>query len=104
MPKIHASAIVEDGAVLGADVEIGPYSFLGARVRVGDGVRIGSHVVLSGSTQIGARCVVHPHAVLGGGPQFRGDPGHEARLVIGPDTVIRESVTMNGGSARSFAV
>ena len=104
MPKIHASAIVEDGAVLGADVEIGPYSLVGAHVRVDDGVRIGSHVVLSGNTQIGARSVIHPHAVLGGSPQFRGDPGHDARLVIGPDTVIREHVTMNGGSVKGGGI
>src|SRR5262245_15583628 len=100
MSKIHASAIVEDGATLGADVEIGPYSLVGARVRLGDGVRIGSHVVLAGNTEVGARSIVHPHAVLGGGPQFRGDTGSAARLVIGPDTVIREHVTMNGGSLK----
>jgi len=100
MAKIHASAIVEDGAALGADVEIGPYSLVGPRVRLGDGVRIASHVVLSGHTEIGPRCVVYPHAVLGGGPQYRGDPGTAARLVIGPDTVIREHVTMNGGSIK----
>jgi len=100
MPKIHASAIVEDGATLGADVEIGPYSLVGPRVRLGDGVRIASHVVLSGNTEIGSRCIVHPHAVLGGGPQYRGDSGAVARLVIGQDTVIREHVTMNGGSLK----
>lgn len=100
MPKIHASAVVEEGATLGADVEIGPYSLVGARVQIGEGVRLASHVVVLGSTRIGARCVVHPHAVLGGGPQYRGDTGREARLVIGPDTVIREHVTMNGGSAK----
>jgi UDP-N-acetylglucosamine acyltransferase len=100
MPKIHASAIVEDGATLGVDVEIGPYSVVGARVRIGDGVRLASHVVILGDTQIGARCVVHPHAVLGGGPQFRGDSGQEAKLVIGADTGIREHVTMNGGSVK----
>lgn len=100
MAKIHASAIVEDGAALGADVEIGPYSVVGSRVRLGDGVRIASHVVVSGITELGPRCVVHSHAVLGGGPQFRGDTGAQARLVIGPDTVIREHVTMNGGSLK----
>lgn len=100
MPKIHASAIVEDGATLGVDVEIGPYSLVGARVRLGDGVKVASHVVLSGDTQIGALCIVHSHAVLGGGPQFRGDAGRDAKLVIGPDTVIREHVTMNGGSVK----
>ena len=100
MPTIHASAIVEDGATLGADVEVGPYSLVGARVRLGDGTRLASHVVVLGDTEIGARCVVHPHAVLGGSPQFRCDPGRDARLRIGQDTVIREHVTMNGGSLK----
>ena len=100
MTKIHATAIVEDGAVLGADIEIGPYALVGSRARLGDGVKLASHVVLSGHTALGARCMVHSHAVLGGGPQFRGDPGLEAKLVIGADTVIREHVTMNGGSLK----
>jgi UDP-N-acetylglucosamine acyltransferase len=100
MTKIHPSAIVEAGAVLGTDVEIGPYTLVGSRVCLGDGVKIGSHVVLLGNTELGPRCTVHPHAVLGGGPQYRGDSGRDARLVIGPDTVIREHVTMNGGSAK----
>ena len=89
MPKIHPTAIVEDGAAVGADVEIGPFSLVGARARLKDGVRILSHVVIAGETEIGARSVVHPHAVLGGGPQFRGDSGAQARLIIGADNVIR---------------
>ena len=100
MAKIHATAIVEDGAALGADVEIGPFAVVGSRVRLGDGVRILSHVVVSGDTAIGAGTVVYPHAVLGGGPQFRGDSGADARLVIGAQNVIREHVTMNGGSMK----
>jgi UDP-N-acetylglucosamine acyltransferase len=53
-----------------------------------------------GDTEIGPRSIVHSHAVLGGGPQFRGDSGKDARLVIGTDNVIREHVTMNGGSLK----
>ena len=34
--KIHPTAIVEDGAQLGADVEIGPYAHIGANVKIGD--------------------------------------------------------------------
>lgn len=100
MAKIHPTAIVEDGASLGGDVEIGPFSVVGPHVILSEGVRILSHVVVTGHTKIGARTIVHPHAVLGGGPQFRGDPGTEARLVIGEDNVIREHVTMNGGSVK----
>jgi UDP-N-acetylglucosamine acyltransferase len=100
MARIHPTAIVEDGAALGAGVEIGAFCVIGRRARLREGVRILSHVVISGDTEIGANSVVHPHAVLGGGPQFRGDPGTDARLVIGRDNVIREHVTMNGGSVK----
>jgi UDP-N-acetylglucosamine acyltransferase len=100
MAKIHATAIVEDGAVLGADVEIGPFSLVGSSARLGDGVRLLSHVVICGRTEIGSGCVVHPHAVLGGGPQFRGDAGNQAQLTIGAENIIREHVTMNGGSLK----
>ena len=42
---IHPTAMVEDGARLGAGVEIGPFCHVGARVRLDDGVRLLSHVV-----------------------------------------------------------
>jgi UDP-N-acetylglucosamine acyltransferase len=100
MAKVHATAIVEDGALLGADVEVGPFAVIGGRVKLADGVKLHSHVVVSGDTEIGPRTTVYSHAVLGGGPQFRGDPGTDTRLVIGADNVIREHVTMNGGSLK----
>ena len=40
MAKIHPTAIVEDGAVLGADVEVGPHAFVGRNVRLGDGTSV----------------------------------------------------------------
>jgi UDP-N-acetylglucosamine acyltransferase len=101
---IHPTAIVEDGALLGADVEIGPFCIVGRNVRLGDGVRLLSHVVVSGHTALGARSVVHPGAVLGGEGQIRGGNAVNASLEIGPDTVIRESVTMNAGSAKGDSV
>jgi len=100
MGPIHPNAIVEDGATLGAGVAIGPFAVVGSRVRLGDGVKLFSHVVISGDTEIGSRTIIHPHAVLGGGPQFRGDEGASARLVVGSGCVIREHVTMNRGSLK----
>jgi UDP-N-acetylglucosamine acyltransferase len=95
---VHASAIVEDGARLGAGVEVGPFSVVGRNVVLGDGVRLLSHVVVSGHTEIGSRTVVHPQAVLGGEGQIRKNDFAEARLVVGSDCVIRENVTMSCGS------
>jgi UDP-N-acetylglucosamine acyltransferase len=100
MSKIHPSAIVEDGAALGADVEIGPFAIVGPNAVLHDGVRLAAHTVVHGHTEIGQGTVVYPMAVLGGGPQYRGDAGIGARLTIGANNVIREHVTMNGGSVK----
>jgi UDP-N-acetylglucosamine acyltransferase len=104
MARIHPTAIVEEGARLGAGVEIGPYCLIGAQVALGEGVRLISHVVVAAETEIGMRTVVHSHAVLGGLAQYRNDSGKGARLIIGADNVIREHVTMNIGSAKGGGV
>ena len=56
--RIHPSALVADGAVLGRGVEIGPWCSVGADVTLGDGVRLVSHVVVDGVTTIGAGSVI----------------------------------------------
>lgn len=96
---IHPSAVVEDGAKLGADVSIGPFCHVGPEVELGDGVTLVSHVVVHGRTTVGARTRIFPFASIGHEPQdlkFRGEP---STLVIGSDCVIREGVTMNPGTA-----
>jgi UDP-N-acetylglucosamine acyltransferase len=102
--KIHPTAILEDGARLGADVEVGPFCSVGPHVELGDGVRLISHTAIMGATRIGARTVVHSGAQLGGEAQIRGNNAPAARLEIGEDCVIRETVTMNAGSARDKGV
>ncbi len=101
---IHPTSLVEDGAVLGADVEIGPFCSVGPRACLGDGVRLVSHVTIAGNTMVGARSVVHSGAVLGGGAQIRGDRTADAKLEIGEDCVIRECVTMNCGSSKDKGI
>lgn len=101
---VHPTAIVEDGAVLGAGVEIGPYCIVGKDVRLGDGVRLLSHVVIAGITGIGARTVVHPGAVLGGESQIRGNDATGTELSVGADCVIREHVTFSLGSRKGHNI
>ena len=101
---IHPTAIVEDGAMLGAGVEIGPYCIVGSQVKLGDGVRLHSHVEIMGDTTLGARCVVYSKSVLGGESQIRGNDAAGTRLVIGEDTVIREYVSFNLGSTKGHGV
>jgi UDP-N-acetylglucosamine acyltransferase len=97
---IHRTSIVEDGAVLGAGVEIGPFCHVGPRVTLGEGVRLVSHVSIQGATRIGARTAIYPQAALGGDGQIRNNDFADGELEIGADCVLREMVSMNVGSRK----
>ena len=96
--KIHPSAVVEDGAKLGADVRVGPFCHVGPNVELGDGVELVSHVVVHGRTKIGARTRLFPFASIGHQPQDQKYQGEPSNLIIGCNNVIREYVTMNPGT------
>ncbi len=99
MTRIHPTAVVDDGARLADDVEVGPYSVVGPHVILGSRTKIGSHVVIDGHTEIGDDCSVHAFAALGDAPQHAGHNGEPTRLVIGARNLIREHVTMHCGTA-----
>jgi UDP-N-acetylglucosamine acyltransferase len=100
MNRIHPTAIVEDGARLGDEVTIGPYSLVGGEVVIEDGVVLESHVIVGGQTTIGARTRVSPFAVIGGEPQDLSYQGEKTGIVIGPDCVIREYATIHRGTGK----
>jgi UDP-N-acetylglucosamine acyltransferase len=104
MSKIHPTAVIHDGAKLGADVEIGPYSIVGPNVTIGDGTRLLSHVVIDGVTEIGQGCLIHPFAYLGAAPQHTAYKGEPTRLVIGDRNTIREHVTMHTGTVQGRGI
>ena len=95
---INPTAIIEDGARIGENVSIGPYSVVGADVTLGDGVTLASHVVVCGRTNIGANTRVFPFASIGHQPQDMKYKGEPSELIIGCNTIIREHVTMNPGT------
>ena len=98
MSAIHPTAVVDSAATLGPDIEIGPYSVVGAGVELGKGCKLHSHVALVGNTQVGESCEIFPFASVGHAPQDLKFGGEESRLIIGPHTKIREHVTMNPGT------
>lgn len=97
--KAHPTAVVEAGAELGEDVEIGPFCLVGGRVVLGHGVKLESHVVVTGRTKIGARTRIFPFASIGHEPQDLKYKGETSTLTVGSDCTIREGVTMNPGTA-----
>ncbi len=95
---IHPTAIIEDGAQLGAGVSVGPYSVIGSYVKLGDNVVVHSHVNIVGKTTIGENTEIFPFSSLGTKPQDLKFSGEESELIIGKNNSIREHVTMNPGT------
>ena len=100
MATIHPTALVDPGATLGDDVDVGPYAILGAEVTVGAGTRIGPHVVITGRTTIGARNRIFQFASVGEIPQDRKYGGEPTTTTLGDDNVVREFVTIHAGTAQ----
>ncbi len=95
---IHPTAIIEDGARLGSDVQIGPYCVVGADVSIGDGCELMSHVVISGHTRMGSGNRIFPFSAIGQIPQDLKYHGEASEVIIGDNNQIRENVTINAGT------
>ena len=99
MANIHSTAIVDDAAVLGEGVRIGPFCTVSAEAKLGDGVVLDSHVVVAGRTTIGPNNRIYPFAAIGTPPQDTKYAGEPSELILGANNVIREHVTMNPGTS-----
>ncbi len=76
--SVHPTAIIGEGAQLGAGCIIHAHAIVTRHCVLGDGV------------------VVHPFAVVGGDPQYlKFDPATATGVRVGAGTVIREHVTIN---------
>lgn len=99
MAQVHPTAVVHPGARLHESVEVGPYSIIGERVTIGAGTRVGPHAVIEGRTTVGERNRIFPFASVGGAPQDLKYAGEDTQLIIGDGNTIRESATLNIGTA-----
>jgi len=69
MSKIHPTAIIEQGAELGDNVEVGPYCIVGPQVTLDSECILRSHVVIEGKTTVGKQNVFFQFASIGSDPQ-----------------------------------
>jgi UDP-N-acetylglucosamine acyltransferase len=96
---LHPTAIVDPGAELGADVEIGPYCVIGPKVKLGDRCILRSHVVLDGPSEIGPENEFFPFCSIGAATQDLKYSGEPTYLRIGQSNRFREFVTINRGTS-----
>lgn len=101
---IHPTAIVHPGALIGEDVDVGPYSIIGEHVEIGGGTWIGPHVVVTGHTKIGIENRVFQFSSIGEIPQDKKYSGEVTYLDIGDRNTFREACTVNCGTAQDGGV
>ena len=95
MPKIHETAIIHPNAVLGKNVEIGPYAVIDEDVVIGDNCKIGAHAVIHKYTTVGKNCKFFPGCSIGAEPQDLKFEDEKTSTVIGDGCVFRECTTVN---------
>ncbi len=95
MRKIHETAIIHPSAVIGKDVEIGPYAVIDEDTVIGDGCKIGPHVVIHRYTTVGKNCRFFPGCSIGAEPQDLKFAGEKSYTFIGDGGIFRECCTVN---------
>jgi UDP-N-acetylglucosamine acyltransferase len=92
-------AFVHPDAKIGKEVTIEPFAYVAGNVIVGDGTWIGPNATVMDGARIGKKCRIFPSAVVSGIPQDLKFVGEETTAEIGDNTTIRESATVNRGTA-----
>lgn len=85
--RIAAGVTIEAFTAIAGDVEIGTDTWIGSNVSIMDGARIG------------ANCKIFPGAVIAAEPQDLKYQGEKTFARIGNGTIVRESATVNRGTA-----
>jgi UDP-N-acetylglucosamine acyltransferase len=104
MTTVHATAIVDKRARLGANVTVGPYTIIDGDVEIGEGTTIGAHNVITGHTTLGRDNRIFHFCSIGEANQDKKYKGEPTRLVVGDRNTIREYCTLNRGTVQEQGV
>jgi len=96
--SIHPSAIINQGARISEDVDIGPHSVISSGAIIGSKTRIDDNVLIDGRTTIGSNCKIFHGSAIGCIPQDLKYAGEDTNVVIGDNNTIREFVTIHRGT------
>lgn len=98
---IHPLAQIHPDAIIGDNVEIGPFVTIENNVEIGEGTWIGPNATIMYGARIGSHCKVFPGAVISAIPQDLKFAGEKTIARIGNNVTIRECVTVNRGTKAS---
>lgn len=98
-PQIHPTAVVEEGAQLGAGVIIGAYAYVGGEVVLGDNCHLHHHATVEGWSTLGKNCELFPYSCVGTRTQDLKYRGGRPGLKVGDDNTFREFCTVHAATA-----
>ena len=101
---IHPSAIIENGAIIGSNTDIGAFSYIGRNVVLGDNINICPHVIIDGHTKISDNANIYPYATIGMVPQDFKYNDEITYIEIGKNCTIREQTTIHLGTKSGNSV
>ncbi len=93
--EIHPTALVEKSAQIDDGVKIGPYAYIGPKVRIGPSTVVHHHATVEGNTSLGPECEIFPYALIGGKSQDLKFAGGHPPLKIGVRNIFREFCTVH---------
>jgi UDP-N-acetylglucosamine acyltransferase len=96
---IQPLAYIHPQAKIADNVVIEPFVTIHKDVIIGEGTWIGSNVTIMDGARIGKNCRIFPGAVVSAPPQDMKYQGEPSTVTIGDNTIIRECVTLNRGTA-----
>ena len=97
-PRIDNQSVVDPGAQLADDVEVGPFCWIGPGVKLGPGCRLISHCRLEGPSTYGANNLFYPFSAIGLDTPDKKYRGEVAMLEVGDNNIFREHVTVHRGT------
>lgn len=96
---IQPLAYIHPQAKIADNVVIEPFVTIHKDVEIGEGTWIGSNVTIMDGARIGKNCRIFPGAVISAPPQDLKYKGEATTVTVGDNTIIRECVTLNRGTA-----
>lgn len=99
MSNISPLAYIEEGAQIGEDVKVGPFSVIYSDTVIGDGTIIENNVTIFPGARIGKHCHIFPGACIATEPQDLKFKGEYTTVEIGDYTSIHECATVHRATA-----
>lgn len=96
---IQPLAYIHPQAKIADNVVIEPFVTIHKDVVIGEGTWIGSNVTIMDGARIGKNCRIFPGAVVSAPPQDMKYQGEPSTVTVCDNTIIRECVTLNRGTA-----